>query len=121
MPDMSMGATDVLAPMLSPHGHLLLLPDIGAPALPSALQQRLADAFALGAGHGLLHLGAAEVGSVLPPAWTWWREFASRYVTALCATPEGGDVAAPEDPALEALIVGADPNLSHRADRILSR
>ncbi len=104
-----MGATDVLAPMLSPHGHLLLLPDIGAPALPSALQQRLADAFALGAGHGLLHLGAAEVGSVLPPAWTWWREFASRYVTALCATPEGGDVAAPEDPALEALIADAPP------------
>ena len=106
---MSMGATGVLAPLLSPHGHLLLLPDADAPALPAALQQRLAHAFALGAGHGLLHLGAAEVGSILPPAWAWWREFASRYVTALCATPEGGDIVAPEDPALEALIADAPP------------
>ena len=104
-----MGPTGALAPLLSPRGHLLLLPDADAPALPAALQQRLADAFALGSGHGLLHLGAAEVGSILPPAWAWWREFASRYVTALCATPEGGDIAAPGDPALEALIADAPP------------
>lgn len=98
-----------LAPLLTPQGHLLLVPDAEAPPLSAALQQRLTDAFALGSGHGLLHLGAAEVGSVLPPSWAWWREFAARYVTALCATPEGGAIAAPDDQVLDALIADAPP------------
>ena len=55
---------DRLALLLTPHGHLLLAPDVDAPALSAPLQQRLSDAFDLGAGHGLLQLGAAEVGSV---------------------------------------------------------
>ena len=106
---MSIASTDFLAPRLTPHGHLLLAPDSDAPSLPAALQQRLTDAFALGSGHGLLQLGAGEVGSVLPPAWAWWRDFAARYVTALCATPEGGAIATPEDQALDALIADAPP------------
>ena len=106
---MSLAATDFLAPLLTPHGHLLLAPDADAPSLPVALQQRLAAAFALGSGHGLLHLGAAEVGSILPPSWAWWRGFAARYVTALCATPEGGAIATPDDQALDALIADVPP------------
>ncbi len=88
-PGMSIAATDFLAPLLTPLGHLRLVSDADASPLPAALAQRLRDAFARGSGHGLLHLGAAEVGSILPPAWAWWRDFAARYVTALCATPEG--------------------------------
>jgi superfamily II DNA or RNA helicase len=106
---MSIAATDFLVPLLTPHGHLRLAPDSGAPPMPAALAQRLSDAFALGSGHGLLHLGAAEVGSILPPSWAWWREFAARYVTALCATPEGDAVTAPADQALDALIADAPP------------
>ena len=94
---MSSAATEVLAPLLTPHGHLLQVPDSDAPTLPAALHQRLTDAFALGSGPGLLQRGAAEVGSILPPSWAWWRDFAARYVTALCATPEGGAIATPED------------------------
>lgn len=41
-------------------------------------------AFARGAGHGLLQLGASEVGTTLPAVFSYWREFAARYVTALC-------------------------------------
>ena len=52
------------------------------------LARRLQDAFARGSGHGLLQLGASEVGAVLPPAFSYWREFATRYVTALCTLPE---------------------------------
>ncbi|MEO5660447.1 MAG: DEAD/DEAH box helicase, partial [Polaromonas sp.] len=55
------------------------------------------------------HLGAAEVGTILPPSLAWWRDFAGRYVTALCATPEGGATAIPEDQALDALIADAPP------------
>ena len=109
MPGMSIATTDFLAPLLTPHGHLLLLPDSDTPSLPAALAQRLTDVFALGSGHGLLHLGAAEVGSILPPSWAWWRDFAARYVTALCATPEGDAIATPDDQALDSLIANAPP------------
>ena len=88
---------NTLSPLLTPHGHLLLEEDDteGTASLPPEIGQRLSAAFALGAGHGLLHLGAAEVGSVLPPGLAWWRGFAARYVTALCATPEGENRGAP--------------------------
>jgi superfamily II DNA or RNA helicase len=106
---MSISATDFLVPLLTPHGHLRLVPDSDAPPLPAALAQRLSAAFARGSGHGLLHLGAAEVGSILPPSWAWWRDFAARYVTALCATPEGDTIATPDNQALDALIADAPP------------
>lgn len=69
-----------LAPILTPHGHLLLAPAPDAPTLPEAVQRRLADAFARGSGHGLLQLGAGEVETVLPAALVFWREFATRYI-----------------------------------------
>ena len=52
---------------------------------------RLTNAFAQGAGHGLLCLGADEVGAALPPVFSYWREFSTRYVTALCAVPDIAD------------------------------
>ena len=106
---MPISATESLAPLLTPHGHLLLVSDSDAPSLPASVQQRLTDAFALGSGHGLLRLGAAEVGSILPPSWAWWRDFAARYVTALCATPEAGVIAPPGDEVLDCLIADAPP------------
>ena len=106
-----MSNTDIdhLAPLLTPHGHLLLAPDVDAPALAAPLQQRLSDAFELGSGHGLLQLGAGEVSSVLPPTWAWWRDFAVRYVTARCATPEDSDVTAPDANSLDAFVTAAPP------------
>ncbi len=100
-----------LSLQLTPHGHLLLALDVDAQPLPEALAQRLADTFALGAGHGLLQLGAAEVGAALPTTLAWWRDFAVRYVTGLCATAEGGEIAValPDEAALDALIADAPP------------
>ena len=106
---MSIAATDFLAPLLTPHGHLVLVPDSDAPPLPAALGRRLTDAFATGSGHGLLHLGAAEVGSVLPSTWAWWRDFAARYVMALCTTREGDAVATPDDHAFDVVVARAPP------------
>lgn len=102
---------DAIALLLTPLGHLRLAPDAEAPPLPPELRYRLATAFARGAGHGLLQLGAAEAGGVLPPVLSWWRDFAARYVTALCATPADGDIAvvAPGTAALDALITDAPP------------
>jgi non-specific serine/threonine protein kinase len=99
------------AVQLTPRGHLQLGVEADAPPLSDALAGRLAAAFTQGAGHGLLHLGAAEVATALPPLWAFWRDFAVRYVTALTATPEEGEiaVAAPDALALETLCLDAPP------------
>jgi non-specific serine/threonine protein kinase len=107
----ALNALDPLAPQLTPRGHLLATPQDDAPPLSLEASQALSPAFALGSGHGLLQLGTTQVGRVLPPAWAWWRDVAARYVTALCATPDGGEiaVAGPSAEDFEALITDAPP------------
>jgi non-specific serine/threonine protein kinase len=68
----------------TPQGRLLLEDVQHAPVLNDEAAGRLAAAFAQGSGSGLLQLGACEIGQPLPPAFIWWREFAARYVAALC-------------------------------------
>ena len=94
---------------LTRQGQLHLAPDAEAPALPLELHTHLAAAFARGSGHGLLLLGANEPTTVLPPAWAWWRDFAARYVTAVCSTPEGAeiDAALPDVLTLSLLVTDA--------------
>ncbi len=100
-----------LLPTLTPLGHLCLIPAADASLLDAGRAARIEQAFAAGAGHGLLHLGAVDVTTALPPVWAWWRDFAVRYVTALTATPEGGEIAvsAPDALALEILVLDAPP------------
>src|SRR5215467_40673 len=74
-----------LAPALSPHGVLSLKPSSEATAWAPARGTRVLRAFDRGVGHGLLCLGADEVGTSLPAALAYWREFGARYVTALAA------------------------------------
>ena len=50
-----------------------------------------------------------EVAHHLPPASAWWRDFATRYVTTLCAVPEGAVITAPDDQVLDALVADAPP------------
>lgn len=95
---------------LSPSGHLLCAPDAQAATLPESLAERLAAAFAVGAGEGLLHLGAAGATQALPPVWAWWRDFAARYVTARCTQgEESAPVPPPDDLALATLVADAPP------------
>lgn len=110
--------TGALAPILTPHGHLLLAPERDAPNLAEPIHVRLVDAFTRSTGCGLLHLGAAEVGSALPPTFAWWRDFSARYVTVLCATTQAvttraGEsdcvIAAPAAEDLDELLVNAPP------------
>ncbi len=100
---------------LTPHGQLLLEPAPDAPALEERVAKRLAEAFSRGSGHGLLRLGAGEVGQALPPTFIWWRDFASRYVGVLCLTSPGTasappalpDIAPPTDAELASLVLTA--------------
>jgi hypothetical protein len=95
-------------PVLTPQGHLLLAPAAEGPPLAADLEQRLRDSFERGAGHGLLQLGAGEVGTALPAAFGFWREIGARYVTALCTSP-GAVVAPPSAEDFAALAAGAPP------------
>src|SRR6266571_9112585 len=107
--------TQALAPVLTPHGRLRLAPVDDAPALAPDLSLRIEESFARGSGHGLLQLGAAEVGSVLPPVFGYWREFSARFVTAVCTLSDAGDrgvlapVPALSSDALESLALAAPP------------
>jgi SNF2-related domain/SNF2 Helicase protein/Helicase conserved C-terminal domain len=85
------GTANLLAPVLTPHGRLLIQHDQEATALAPDLADRLHASFARGAGHGLLQLAAGEVGAVLPPVFGYWRDFASRYVTTVCTLPHLGE------------------------------
>ncbi|MGC8476653.1 MAG: hypothetical protein ACP5NP_09900, partial [Acetobacteraceae bacterium] len=52
---------------LTPNGHLVTEAGTEAPAFETQVVTRLCEAFARGSGHGLLRLGAGEVGQALPP------------------------------------------------------
>ena len=82
----------MLAPILTPHGRLLLERSEDAPALSPDFAERLTRSFGRGHGHGLLQLGAAEVQTPMPGVFVYWREFASRYIVAVRTIPgiDGG-------------------------------
>ncbi|MFO0985545.1 MAG: DEAD/DEAH box helicase [Planctomycetota bacterium] len=98
-----------LIPCLTPHGRLQLRRADDAPELEHAVGERLARAFERGAGQGLLQLGGAEVAQPLPPVLAYWREFASRYVAAVCARDASGEIAPPEHETLAALAASVPP------------
>jgi superfamily II DNA or RNA helicase len=106
-----------LAPVLTPHGSLAFRQTDGPPTLAPEHGARLERAFGRGAGHGLLSLGADDVGTVLPPVLAYWRAIGTRYVTALCALPDIGDgrtkspVPIPVDEELSRMAAAAPPML----------
>ena len=90
---------------ITPHGHLLLDAAEDAPILDNAVAERLAEAFGRSTGHGLVQLGAGEVGHALPPVFVWWRDFAARYVGTLCLHASG----AASEAELSPLLPGVPP------------
>jgi len=105
----------MLAPVLTPHGLLILRQTEEALGLESGQNSRLEQAFLRGPGHGLLCLGADEVGTALPAVLSYWREFGARYVTALCALPDIAEgrtkppLPVPIDGELDKLAAAAPP------------
>jgi superfamily II DNA or RNA helicase len=105
----------MLAPVLTPHGSLILRQAEEALALEAEAYSRIENAFLRGSGHGLLYLGADEVGTALPPVLSYWREFGVRYVTALCALSDIGErvskppVPVPADSELDKIAATAPP------------
>ena len=104
-----------LTPLLTPHGRLTLVESHDGLALEPALAERLQNAFARGSGHGLLQLGASEIGVPLPSVLSYWRDFAAQYVTALCSRPDTRldpvtiRVPVPPNSELDQLVLAAPP------------
>jgi superfamily II DNA or RNA helicase len=103
------------APVLTPHGSLILA-DMGeALALDAERGARLQRAFARGSGHGLLSLGIDDIGAPLPPVLSYWREIGTHYATALCALPNIGEngtkptVPLPADNTLDRMAAAVPP------------
>jgi len=90
----------MLAPILTPQGRLLLENRDDALRIEPDLADRLKDAFSRGPGHGLLHLSAVEVQTVMPAVFMYWREFSSSYLVAVRTLPnlEGARVVPPIAP-----------------------
>ncbi len=100
---------------LTPAGHVLLRPaEPHEPAPEPAPARRIRAAFERGHAAGLLHLGAAEARTALPPVFAFWRDFGRAFVAALCALPDLEERRERADPApregeLERLAAAAPP------------
>jgi hypothetical protein len=98
----------MLAPVPTPHGLLTLRQADEALALEPERGTRLEKAFMRGSGHGLLCLGADEVGTALPPVLSYWRELGARYVAALCALPGVAEGATKQRVSIPEKTIGPD-------------
>lgn len=79
--------------VLFPHGALCLEETTGTPALDAGVSGRIKEAFARGAGYGLLALGLVT-DTPLPPDLAFWRNFACRFIAARCQA-DADETAAP--------------------------
>ncbi len=75
--------------VVSPSGLPRLVPATGdGDVVAGDRGNAIAAAFEDGPGKGVLHLGAVEVGTSLPPAFAYFRELGHEPVARVCAHPE---------------------------------
>jgi len=100
---------------ISPHGRLYVEAATDGISLDDGLSERIGQAFAQSQAQGLLHLATRQLQSGLPPDFAFARDFACRYLTRLCHTPEAIGVAElsslsmPGDEELTTLATTAPP------------
>jgi len=106
---------NALSLRLSPHGRFHLAGgDPEADTLAPDAASRVRKAFAKGEGSGLLHLGAVEVESHLPPSLAFGRDLTRVFMTRLCASPDleekRGEVkVVPPLPEFDRLVLACPP------------
>ncbi len=101
--------------VLTPSGRLRLQHgrDAGGPS-PDAWMKRVTAAFAASPAAGLFALAATRPEAPPPPSFLFWRDFASRYLTQLCRTPESAGkrldpIAAPGKDEWTGVLLAAPP------------
>ncbi len=93
---------------LTPSGHINVHPgspiepgDIDeGPRLSTAVERRIVDAFNVGRGHGVLHLGAGELSTDLHPTLSYWRDIGRSFVARVCGALDPTDPKSLVIPAL---------------------
>jgi hypothetical protein len=82
-------SSHALSLVVSSSGHPRVVASAGAEdALSSPHAPAIQAAFAESSGRGVLHLGAVEVGSELPPAFAFYRDLGHELMLRLCAHPD---------------------------------
>jgi len=76
--------------------------------------RKIANAFASSQAEGLFLLASARSEAPLSPSMAYWRDFAARYLTELCHTPESPDsqilaIAPPQAPDLTSMLLSVPP------------
>ncbi|MBI4422453.1 MAG: ATP-dependent helicase, partial [Elusimicrobia bacterium] len=113
-----MSLTRAVEIVLTPAGRLRMEPapqeSSGRAPLPEPAVRRISAAFERGSAEGLLHLATSEAQTALPAALSYWREFAGRFLTALCHVPEAagedlGPIPPPQGSELDGLCQSAPP------------
>jgi non-specific serine/threonine protein kinase len=100
---------------LTPAGRLRLREvDEYSGAIPDAWMKRVAAGFSFSQASGLFALAATRPDAPPPPVLSFWRDFACRYLTQLCRTPESvGSRIDPIEPPFESelttLLLSAPP------------
>ena len=111
--------------VLTPLGHLLAVEltegavEVAPDAARAGRTDRLAKAFASSQAEGLFALAAERIESPLAPSLAYWRDFAARYITELCHTPEIAgvridEIPPPAPPELAALLFERSPDARRR-------
>ena len=103
---------------LTPSGRIDVRPG-GAqdgPPISAAAARRIQSAFTTGRGHGVLQLGAGELGRDLHPALSYWRDIGHALVARVCGAfdPTDGKSWVVPDLAPEEIEGGAQEELSRR-------
>ena len=114
--DSAADANDTLVCGLTPSGRLDVRPGSpeDGPRLSAETAQRILDAFKDGRGHGVLHLGAGELGTDLHPTLAYWRDIGQSLVANVCGAldpsmPKSLVVPDPAPEELEAFAQSAPP------------
>lgn len=100
---------------LTPTGHLRLLEgDDNAGTTPDAWMKKVAAAFSSSQAEGLFTLAATRPDTPPPSSLSFWRDFACRYLTQLCRTPESAGkqlnpIEPPSDSELATMLLSAPP------------
>jgi superfamily II DNA or RNA helicase len=101
---------------ISPHGLLTVAAaQQEQPSVVDDSSRRIAQAFTEGQAEGLLHLATRELQSSLSLEFAYARDFAARYLTRLCHTPEvsaaldSPPVPVPDTEDLVAMVLAAPP------------
>jgi len=101
--DRSSEAGETLVCGLTPNGKIDVrrgFPEEG-PLVSASAAQRILEAFRFGRGHGVLQLGAGELGRDLDPTLSYWREIGQVFIARVCrafdpANPTHQDLLIPD-------------------------